>query len=77
MNESKKHRIIVYDELKLGHSCKLTAEHITDREPDVALEFVCYSSDQWHRDAQTRLNITPHMAVDIVNFLSNHFNLER
>jgi hypothetical protein len=57
-------------ELKLTPSCKLTYTNYENIfVKDVCLEYVEHSSDHWHSDSETSIDIDRKMAIDIIKFL--------
>lgn len=59
-------------ELVLSPSCKMTAESYMNG-PAVYLEYTEHSSDHWHSDRETCVEITPEVARKMIKFLTEAF----
>lgn len=60
--------------LKLSGSCEFTlTTHEGTEHKDVCLEYTEHSSDHWHSDTETSIEINAENAVEIINFLQKAF----
>lgn len=60
--------------LQLTHSCKL--EHVAygdNAYTSTCLEYVEHSSDHWHSDTVTTIELTEEQAGEIIRFLKKAF----
>lgn len=62
--------------LEIGGSCHLTrTEYGENVKPDITLDYVEYSSDHWHKDSETSLDIDKEKAIEIIKFLQDSFTI--
>lgn len=61
--------------LDISGSCKLEATVFDSFPTMVGLEYTEHSSDHWHSDSQTVIDIDEEAAKKIIAFLQRHFNL--
>ncbi len=70
MVESKK------DTVDLTHTCQFIHEQWTENYGTVSLEYTEHSTDHWHSDSVTSIDIDREMAQKIVTFLRSKFSIE-
>jgi hypothetical protein len=61
--------------LEICGSCKLEAETYEDGNSYVTLEYAEYSSDHYHSDSVTEIEINKKEGAEIVAFLTEHLGL--
>lgn len=43
--------------------------------PDISIDYTEHSTDHWHSDSETSIDIDKEKAIEIINFLSDAFNV--
>jgi len=62
--------------LELGSGCNLViTEYGPDVSPDLTLDYIEYSTDHWHSDSETSIDIGIQKAVDIIEFLKKVYDI--
>ncbi|NOU20413.1 MAG: hypothetical protein HOO93_01250 [Methyloglobulus sp.] len=67
--------MIIDEKINIGNGCCLTANYISGMQPDVAIEYTEYSTDHWHSDTETSIDIDKNKAIEIAEFLKKHFDV--
>ncbi len=62
--------------LELSSSCKLEATSYDGGSTYVSIEYVEHSTDHWHSDSNTSLDVSKEQAIEIIEFLKRNFNLQ-
>lgn len=67
------------DRLELTSSCSFQAVSWADGAypTDVTLEYTEHSSDHYHSDHETSIDLNKEDAIRIVKFLTRHFGLDK
>ena len=61
--------------VKLSNSCNFVFDMWNSKEYPVCLEYTEHSSDHWHSDTETLIDIDKEKAVELVEFLKKHYNI--
>ena len=71
--------MIQHETLSLSSSCALEAAawEFVEYPTEVVLRYTEHSSDHWHSDNQTSIDLTKEDAIKIIEFLTRHFKLEQ
>jgi len=60
--------------LEFTGTCKLVSTKSLWGD-DLELEYIEHSQDQWHSNENTCITIDKEKAIEIINFLKNHFEI--
>ena len=63
------------ESLEICGSCKFEVEIYEDTNSYLTLEYTEYSSDHWHSDSVTEIDIDKEKGAEIVAFLTKHLGL--
>lgn len=63
-------------QVEIGGTCHLTkTEYGENVRPDITLDYIEHSSDHYHSDNETSLDINKEKAIEIVKFLQDVFDV--
>ena len=61
-------------QVEIGASCHLTkTEYGENVRPDITLDYIEHSSDHYHSDNETSLDIDKEKAIEMIKFLKDAF----
>lgn len=61
--------------VKLSNSCNFVFDMWNSKESPVCLEYTEHSSDNWHSDTETSIDIDKEKAVELVEFLKKYYSI--
>jgi len=62
--------------LEITPACWFEVSVFTDYPNDVSINYIEHSSDHWHSDKETNIDITKEKAAEIIEFLQKAFDKE-
>ena len=64
-------------QVEIGSTCHITkTEYGENVEPSITLDYIEHSSDHYHSDNETSLDIDKEKAIEIIKFLQDAFTIE-